>query len=144
MLKRAILKNVHVVTVEWGDCDPAGIVFYPEYYRWMDEATLRLFARVGLGWNELREKYGAPGLPLIATHAEYRAPSFFGDCLEVEAWVSEWGTRSLTVSHRFVRDGTVTVEGWEKRIWSRGDPKGQGTIVPVPIPDEVKALFGES
>ena len=28
-------------TVEWGDCDPAGIIFYPTYYRWMDAASWR-------------------------------------------------------------------------------------------------------
>ena len=26
-------------TVEWGDCDPAGIIFYPTYYRWMDAVS---------------------------------------------------------------------------------------------------------
>ena len=31
-------------TVEWGDCDPAGIIFYPTYYRWMDAASWHLFA----------------------------------------------------------------------------------------------------
>ena len=25
--------------VHWGDCDPLGIIFYPTYFRWMDEAT---------------------------------------------------------------------------------------------------------
>ena len=28
------------VTVQFGDCDPAGIVFYPNFQRWMDEASL--------------------------------------------------------------------------------------------------------
>ncbi len=34
-----MLKNVHRIRVEWGDCDPAGIVFYPRYFEWFDRCT---------------------------------------------------------------------------------------------------------
>ena len=131
----------HLVKVEWGHCDPAGIVFYPNYYRWMDEATLHLFGSVGLGWTELRAKYDAPGLPLISTHADFRKPGYFGDDLVVEAWVSDWGTKSLTVSHKILNGDAVAVEGWEKRVWSQGDPALTGKINPVPVPEDVKALL---
>jgi 4-hydroxybenzoyl-CoA thioesterase len=130
--------HTHDISVEWGDCDPAGIVFYPNYYRWMDEATFHLFDSVGYGWDEIREKFGAPGLPLISTHAEYRIPGFFGDKMSIEVGVSEWGTKSMTVSHRFLKDGKLAVEGWEKRIWSEGDPGDGNKIVTAPIPEEVK------
>ena len=131
----------HNIFVEWGDCDPAGIVFYPNYYRWMDDATFHLFDSVGYGWNEIRQKFGAPGLPLIATQAEYRIPGFFGDNISIEVGVSEWGTKSLTVSHRFLKDGKLAVEGWEKRIWSEGEPGDGKKINTAPIPDEVKAAL---
>jgi 4-hydroxybenzoyl-CoA thioesterase len=131
----------HSISVEWGDCDPAGIVFYPNYYRWMDEATFHLFDSVGLGWDEMRAKYGAPGLPLVATHADYRIPGFFGDRIDIEVGVSDWGTKSLTVSHRFLKDGNLAVEGWEKRIWSKGEPGDGNRIVTVPVPDEVRAAL---
>jgi len=131
----------HAVRVEWGDCDPAGIVFYPNYYRWMDQATLHLFDAINLGWSALREKYGAPGLPLISTHADYKSPGYFGDLLDVDVTVSELGTKSLTVTHIISRNDIVLVEGWEKRIWSRGDPAGGRGITPVAIPDDVRALL---
>ena len=34
-------------TLAWGECDPAGIIFYPNYYRFMDEATWAMFAWAG-------------------------------------------------------------------------------------------------
>ena len=43
------LKSHHEVTVEWGDCDPAGIVYYPSYFRWCDQATYRLFEAGTIG-----------------------------------------------------------------------------------------------
>jgi 4-hydroxybenzoyl-CoA thioesterase len=39
------LSSRHEVAVEWGDCDPAGIVYYPAYFRWCDQATYRLNSR---------------------------------------------------------------------------------------------------
>ena len=129
------------VAVEWGDCDPAGIVFYPNFYRWMDQATYHLFHSVNLGWNELRERFGAPGLPLISAQATFRSPCRFGDSLQIEAFVSQWGTKSLTVSHTIRNRKIVAVEGWEKRVWSVGDPESDGRIRPAPIPAAVRAAF---
>ena len=46
--------HVHRVTVHWGDCDPAGIVFFPNFSRWMDQASMAFFVACGLPpWREL-------------------------------------------------------------------------------------------
>ena len=45
-----MLTNTRQRTIEWGDCDPAGIVFNPRYFEWFDAATAALFARA-LGMN---------------------------------------------------------------------------------------------
>jgi YbgC/YbaW family acyl-CoA thioester hydrolase len=125
----------------WGDCDAAGIVFYPNYYRWMDEASFLLFSSVGLGWNELRARYGTPGAPLVSSHADYRAPSKFADRLTVESRVAEWGRSSFTVAHRFTRGDVLVAEGWEKRVWVTVGADDPARIAPAPIPDEVRAAF---
>ncbi len=134
--------NVHAVTVEWGDCDPAGIVFYPNFYRWMDEAALHLFGSVGLGWNELAAKYGTLGVPLVSTHADYRSAARFGDALAIESHVSEWGTKSLTISHVIRNGDRIVCEGWERRVWAVGAAGDDGKIKTAPIPEDVKAAFG--
>ena len=63
------MANVYEMTVAWGDCDPAGIVFYPNYFRWFDEASRRLFAAVGLPWETLFRRYDIVGLPLVSVSA---------------------------------------------------------------------------
>lgn len=35
------------VQVGWGDCDPAGIVFYPRFYVWMDTVSHVLAREMG-------------------------------------------------------------------------------------------------
>ena len=41
--------NTRDIRIEWGDCDPAGIIFYPTYFRWIDAASWALFTSVGYG-----------------------------------------------------------------------------------------------
>ena len=40
-----MLINLRTVRVQWGDCDPAGIVFYPRYFEWFDACTILLFEK---------------------------------------------------------------------------------------------------
>ena len=40
--------NRRTVKIEWGDCDPAGIVFYPRYFAFFDASTHALFEAAGL------------------------------------------------------------------------------------------------
>ena len=35
----ALFKNTRVVRIDWGDCDPAGIIFYPRYFEIFDDST---------------------------------------------------------------------------------------------------------
>jgi acyl-CoA thioesterase FadM len=37
--------NIRTVRIEWGDCDPAGIIFYPRYFEIFDASTALLFER---------------------------------------------------------------------------------------------------
>jgi 4-hydroxybenzoyl-CoA thioesterase len=52
----AALINRRTLKIEWGQCDPAGIVFYPQFLMIFDASTGHLFARTGLSPSELRKK----------------------------------------------------------------------------------------
>ena len=57
--------HVHRVEVHFGDCDPAGIVFFPNFSRWMDEASLAFFRAQGVPpWRELLKTRGIVGTHL--------------------------------------------------------------------------------
>ena len=45
-----MLVNTRRVRIEWGDCDPAGIIFYPRYFEFFDASTSALIERA-LGAN---------------------------------------------------------------------------------------------
>ncbi|MDX1406456.1 MAG: hypothetical protein R3192_18130, partial [Woeseiaceae bacterium] len=58
------MKSTYTVPVEFGDTDPATIVFYPHFFRWFDASAWRLFAKAGLTLPVLQNDFGLVGLPI--------------------------------------------------------------------------------
>ncbi|MBN9538441.1 MAG: hypothetical protein BGN99_15955 [Alphaproteobacteria bacterium 65-37] len=130
------------ITVEWGDCDPAGIVYYPSYFRWCDQATYRLFLAAGLKRDDVSSGQWKEGTPLVRAECSFRRPSQHGEKLTIESQVARFGGSSFSISHIF-RDaaGEVAAEGSETRIWARKDGDAR-SLKSVPIPDEVRRRLG--
>lgn len=69
-------------TIEWGDRDEAGIVFYPNYFYWLDCAFQRLMRSRGLSLREVRKRFGAV-TPIVQAHADFMAPARYDDVLSI-------------------------------------------------------------
>src|SRR5712672_779803 len=124
--------------VQWGDCDPAGIIFYPTYFRWMDAATWGFLESVGYDAKRMRSENLA--MPLVAANCDFLAPAQQSDRCEVRSRIGRFGGKSFVVTHEIVRsDGMAVAKAKETRVWGRyvegpGSPmKGQT------IPEELKA-----
>ncbi len=135
------LVSRHEVTVEWGDCDPAGIVYYPSYFRWFDQASHRLLAAAGVAHNDTHGGW-KEGTPLVAAECSFKRASQPGEKLLVESRVSRFGGSSFTISHVF-RDasGRIAAEGTETRIWAEKEGDAR-SLKAVPIPAEVRKRLG--
>jgi 4-hydroxybenzoyl-CoA thioesterase len=123
--------------VEFGDCDPAQIVFFANYFRWFDECTTALFLAAGLPLKKLFKAHGVAGIPLVEARARYIIPSSFGDELIAESCVTEWRKSSFVISHKFLRNGELAVEGWETHVWAAAHPTKAHRMKSVPLPQEV-------
>jgi 4-hydroxybenzoyl-CoA thioesterase len=139
-----MLVNTHRVRIEWGDCDPAGIVFYPRYFAIFDSCTSYLFeAATGLTKYEMTKKYDFVGIPMVDTRARFILPSRFGDDIDVETTVAEFRTSSFDVRHRVLKGGELAIEGFETRVWVGRHPDDPERIKSKPIPaDVIAALQG--
>jgi YbgC/YbaW family acyl-CoA thioester hydrolase len=126
--------------VEWGDCDPAGIIFYPTYFRWMDAASWAFLESVGYDAKRMRAENLA--MPLVSAQCEFIAPALQGDRCEVRSRIERFGGKSFVVSHEIVRqDKTALARGNETRVWGRF-AQGPGTPMKgEAIPEALKARF---
>ena len=123
----------------WGDCDAAGIIFYPNYFRWFDECTQALLRSVGLDQRSLRDEFGIVGTAAVDASARFTSPVSHGDVLRATSFVERWGTSSFTVYHRIDRGVELAVEGREVRIWAKPEPDGR--LRTEPIPDAFRKLL---
>jgi len=128
------------VRIEWGDCDPAGIVFYPRYFAMFDHSTVLLLeAALGMKKLELYATYRFDGYPIVETRARFLAPTRYGDDVVIHTRLTEIGRSSFHLQHRLSRDGVLAVEGFESRVWVVRDPDRPGRFQPHPIPAELVA-----
>ena len=130
----------HACRVEWGDCDPAGIIFYPTYFRWMDAATWAFMESVGYDAGRMRAEHLA--MPLVTAACDFLFPAQQGDRCEVRSRIGRFGGKSFLVLHEIVRaDGTALAKGSETRVWGRF-ASGPGTPMKgEPIPEALKSKF---
>jgi YbgC/YbaW family acyl-CoA thioester hydrolase len=126
--------------VHWGDCDPAGMIFYPTYFRWVDAASWALFESVGLTPQWMKAQHIA--MPLVSAQCEFLSPAVQGDRCEVRSRIARFGGKSFAVEHDIVRsDGAPLAKAQETRVWGRY-VAGPGTpLKGETIPDDVKARF---
>lgn len=133
--------NRRTVRIEWGDCDPAGIVYFPRYLAFCDDSTAHLFESVGLSKREVLRKYDLVGVPMVDLRTRFLIPSRFCDEIVIESEIYEWGCSSFKVRHRLMRDTALAVESFETRVWTGRDPQHPEIIKSKPIPEEFRALF---
>jgi 4-hydroxybenzoyl-CoA thioesterase len=133
--------HVSHFSVEFGDCDPAQIVFYPNYFRWMDAAMLRFFRSCGVpSWKEMEAASGIIGTPLVDASARFVRPASYGDLIDVETTIVVLLGKSFVMRHLIRRDGELLVEGREVRVFARRHPDDPKRIQAVPMPDNIRRL----
>ena len=116
------------LTVQWGDCDPAGIVFYPRFFEWMDRISHLLERELGVTREDMLPP-GTAGFPLLHSEADFLAPAMMDDVLEVRGRVARIGRTSFALRHEILRVSpgpeTLLARGREERVYVHREPGGK-------------------
>jgi YbgC/YbaW family acyl-CoA thioester hydrolase len=98
--------------VRWSDVDAAGIIFYGSYVRFFELAETELFRAAGLTYGSIFDEYDML-LPRALVHAEFHHPARLDDVLQVAAYVSRVGNKSITMQFDVMLLGAdrLTAEG---------------------------------
>ncbi len=121
--------------IRFQHCDPAGIVFYPQYFVLFSELVEDWFRDgLGVGFVELHMVRGL-GIPLARIECDFLAPSKLGENL----------TMSLAVKR--IRNGSLTLAISARS--AAGEERLRATLIialvsletqrPVPIPPDLRA-----
>ena len=131
----------HRVDVQFGDCDPAGIVFFPNFSRWMDAASLSFFMQCGVPpWRELVKTRGFVGTPLLEINTRFLKAVTYGETIAISTWVEEWREKVFVQLHRVMRGDDLVCEGREVRAFVERDPDHPDRLRAIPVPGDIRVL----
>lgn len=123
--------------IRFHHCDPAGIVFYPQYFVLFNELVEDWFnAGLGIDFATFHMERRL-GVPMAHLECDFLAPSKIGETLSLALAVKRIGRTSVTLAV----DGSA-----------QGEPRVRATLVvvlasmethrPVAIDDDLKARLG--
>lgn len=134
-------EHVHHISVEFGDCDPAGIVFFPNFFRWYDAASLHFFRQCGLpAWRETEKTRGIIGTPVVDIQSRFIRPATYGDKLQIVSSIIEWRDKSYVMLHQIKRGEELLTEGRDTRVFAIRDPENPERIRAIPIPEDIREM----
>ena len=126
------------VNVTWGDCDPADIVYFPNFNKWMDSSSQSFFLQCGVPrWRELENTRGIVGTPLLEINCKFYKPATYGDTIEVATCVEEWRPKVFIQHHQIFRGDLLLCEGRETRAFVQ---RVDGRLKAIPVPEDLKAM----
>ena len=137
--------TTHSVTIAFGDCDPAGIVFFPNFLRWMDTASLSFFMQCGVPpWRELMKTRGIVGTPLLEINTKFHKAATYGETLLITTHVGEWRAKVIVQLHRVTRAHAggedLICEGREVRAFVKRDEIDPDRLRAIAVPEDIRAL----
>ncbi len=124
--------------VRFSDCDPAGIVFFPQYLvmingvveEWFDQALHIPYAGL-IGARRI-------GLPTVRLEVDFTAVSRHGDAVQWQLTVGKLGRSSLTLQHACSSNGELRLRALQVLVCTSLD-----THRPQALPEDVRnALLG--
>ncbi|HML06717.1 MAG TPA: thioesterase family protein [Xanthobacteraceae bacterium] len=133
------MRSQFTVRIVWGDCDEQGIVFYPNYFYWMDSAFQALLRDAGHSIRSLREQFGIAGVPIVEANARFLSSASHEETLSINAEIRHWGETSLRVEYSGYCGERPIFEGFEARVWLKRSNNGAARA--AAIPDVFKNAF---
>jgi 4-hydroxybenzoyl-CoA thioesterase len=126
------------ILVRFGDCDPAGIVFYPRYFD-MFNGLVEDWCREELdfSFSEIVTHRGW-GLPTVHLEVDFWAPSVFGDVLSAMLSVTALGKTSINLN--IILQGGDSVDRVRGKVTLVLIDRKQHRAIPVPAEVRAKIL----
>lgn len=108
------IKHSCEIVITFGDCDPAGIVFYPNFYRFIDR-TFHDWLRQWGSHNKLAESVDSLALGLIDCGASFHHVVRDGDVLQVNLFITEWRRKTFKLEYEAYVNDVLCLTAYEVR-----------------------------
>jgi 4-hydroxybenzoyl-CoA thioesterase len=95
--------------LNFGDCDPSGIAYFPAYLNIMVGVYEEFFEAIGFGWPQMINERKL-GFPTVTLDLTFKSPAFHGEMMDFSLAVIRIGNSSLDLEH--------TVTTGDRLLWT--------------------------
>jgi acyl-CoA thioester hydrolase len=131
--------NSLVIRVYYEDTDAAGIVYYANYFRFIERGRTELLRTLGHDQSELMNEGVA--FAVREASADFLKPAKLDDLLTVETTIATLGRAQLTFSQRILRDKERLLDA-KIRVACIDPSRGKPIAMPRALHDQFSALLG--
>lgn len=122
------------VAIRFAHCDPAGIVFYPQYFVIMNGLMEDWFSEgLGVDFADMVSRRRI-GIPTVAIDCAFSKPSRLGEIVTFSVAVTRVGERSIGIEVQAVANGEIRLRATQTIVMMSLD-----TMKSMPIPPDVRA-----
>ena len=126
--------------LQWSECDPGGIVFFPNYAKWAVDGLNEMLQSSGYVANRKLAHGEIEGIPCVEFSMRFFGAPRLHATVRHEIAVIRSGKTSFTVRHRFCSESGTYAEILDTRVWS---VHGEDGLRKSPLPPEVVAILND-
>ena len=117
--------------IRFHHCDPAGIVFYPQFFYLLHEAQEDFFAHIGFAEHNMIN--AGHGVPIVDLKTQFLGMCRNGDDIVINLTLSKLGNSSIAMDYDLISEGHVRLRANGVVVYSTV-PAGK----PKRIPDDLR------
>ena len=131
------------LTVNWGESDPFGLVYFPRMLAWFNDTEHELLRALGFPTNKLIAE-NRTAFVMGDIHFRFIGPAAYGDRIRTIIQLAKIGKSTLHWDCKAVitNSGATVTEGRAIRIHAQ--IREDGNLEAKPIPDELRKVFSQS
>ena len=100
---------MYVHKVQYYETDQMGVVHHSNYLRWMEEARIDLFEKLGLSYKKVEDD--GFNCPVVSINATYKKPTMFSDSIVIDVKIKELTPVKLIFSYTMTKNNEVVFIG---------------------------------
>jgi len=125
------------IRVRYADTDQMGVVYYANYFVWLEIARTEFLRSLGLDYRSIEQEKQL-ALPVIEAYCKYKSPARYDEIILIETKVSQVKNSSLRFDYRLINKdgGTLLAEAYTSHVFIDSQRK------PVRIPEKIREVLG--
>ena len=129
------------VTVEWGESDPFGLVYFPRMLAWFNDAEHEFFAQSGYPVKEMIEK-DRTAFVMGRIQFEFVGPAAYGDRILTRLKLADISNSTLTweCTANHLSDSSLVTQGTATRVYA--EIQDNGELKAIAIPNRIREMLG--